>query len=264
MDIYIREPLHFHGSIPVFSQVDEYVENYQKISADHLKSLRETGENPFIPEDVWQKMEKTTIELIEKYSHDGERILDVGVSIGRLLSHFPKLERYGNDISLEYLEESQKQGINVCFSLIEELPYKPELFDLVTCTDVLEHVVDLNTCLNRILRTIKKGGLLIIRVPYRENLNSYFDSPYKFVHLRNFDEYSLHLLLLKVFNCKFVEFKPGGVLPYGEYLKCRIPYLQKTLSVFLMIMRFFSKTLANSIVERVYYPVEMNLVMRKL
>ena len=51
-------------------------------------SLAQCGTNPWIPEALWTEMEATTIDLIAKYSRDGDAILDVGVGLGRLLSHF--------------------------------------------------------------------------------------------------------------------------------------------------------------------------------
>jgi 2-polyprenyl-3-methyl-5-hydroxy-6-metoxy-1,4-benzoquinol methylase len=98
-EIFRKEPIRFHGTIPVFSWPNDYTDNYRKISEDHLESLRRNGTNPFIPEDLWLEFEKSTIELIKKYSKQGNRVLDVGVGLGRLISHFPNLERYGMDIS---------------------------------------------------------------------------------------------------------------------------------------------------------------------
>lgn len=262
--IYSREPLSYEGSIPIFSFINEYVENYEKISADHLRSLRDSGTNPFIPEDIWRQLENSTIELIEKYSHAGEMILDVGVGLGRLLSHFPQLQRFGNDISLGYLEVAQSKGIEVCFSLIEDMPYEPESFDVVTCTDVLEHVIDLNLSIKKILEPLKKGGTLIIRVPYRENLIGYFDAPYKFIHLRNFDEFSLRLYIEKVFGCEYIETTFSGYIPNGDYLKWQIPYLQKVIfSPLVSIVGLLDKRTKNDLIKKSYNPIDMNLVLRK-
>ena len=54
------------------------------------------------------------------------------------------------------------------------MPYSDESFDVILCTDVLEHVIDLNLCVAKILSVLKKGGLLIIRVPNREDLQPIF------------------------------------------------------------------------------------------
>ena len=84
--MFVREPLRFQGSIPVFSESNVYTANYEQIADDHLVSLRETGSNPFIPERLWVQTEASTVSLIKKHSKAGDRILDVGVGLGRLLS----------------------------------------------------------------------------------------------------------------------------------------------------------------------------------
>ena len=73
----------------------------------------------------------------------------------------------------------------------------------------LEHVIDLNLCLKKIPSVLKKDGYLIIRVPYKENLQEYLKNsyPYNYSHLRNFDEESLLILMEKVFNLQFLELK---------------------------------------------------------
>src|SRR5689334_12105757 len=98
--IFAREPRGFHGQIPLFSAPNEYTDNYEQISGDHLESLMRDGTNPWFPEDLWRECEISTIDLIKRYAKDGASILDVGVGLGRLLSHFPTLERHGVDISL--------------------------------------------------------------------------------------------------------------------------------------------------------------------
>jgi len=51
------------------------------------------------------------------------------------------------------------------------------------------------------------NGNIIIRVPYRENIepSSHPDYPYHMAHLRNFDEYSLCLFFEKIFEAKVVD-----------------------------------------------------------
>jgi ubiquinone/menaquinone biosynthesis C-methylase UbiE len=265
--IFIKEPISFHGTIPVFSCSNDYTVSYEKISEDHLESFRRNGTNPFIPEDLWVEFEKSTIELIKKYSESGDRILDVGVGLGRLLSHFPDLERYGMDISFGYLEVAQSKGINVCYALVEDMPYREGLFDLVVCTDVLEHVLDLNMCCAKILSVLRKGGMLIVRVPFREKLSPYLEVqyPYRYAHLRNFDQYSLHLLFDRIFGCEYVEMAMTGYTPSPHKLRCPSPF-QK---VNLIVSRFFSgmktlhKPVYESLLKKLYDPIVINFVARK-
>src|SRR3954470_22113911 len=92
---FIRTPLATVDGIPVFSETDRYVENYLKISADHLKSMRPGQDNPFIENELWVQLETSTRALIDKHVGDGARILDVGVGLGRVLAPLQRLQRYG-------------------------------------------------------------------------------------------------------------------------------------------------------------------------
>src|SRR4029078_9982758 len=97
----------------------------------------------------------------------------------------------------------KRQGIEVCYSRIEDMPYTENTFDVITCTDVLEHVLDLNLCCSKILSVLKPGGVFIARVPVHEDLRRYLapDFPYEFVHVRGFTEASLQLFFSRIMGC---------------------------------------------------------------
>lgn len=216
--VYNKHPLKIQDGIPVFSDTDRYVANYQKIASDHVASMKPGHNNPFIGEALWLELERSTRTLVERYAPAGSRVLDVGVGLGRLLGPLAQYERCGIDISFDYLKRARETGIEVAFSRIEDMPYADESFDLVMVTDVLEHVFDLHHCTREILRVLKPGGALVIRVPYKEDLEVYLseDLPYEFIHLRAFDEASLRLHFSKIFGMKFLEAAP--VAPYLQGL----------------------------------------------
>lgn len=214
MKMYNREPVEVRDGVPVFSRSDAYISNYDKISEDHLAHLKKFGENPFMSEDYWQKLEDTTLKHVAQYLKEGDKVLDVGVGLGRMLEKVTnKVDKYGVDISLSYLKEAKAKGIDVCLAKIEEMPFIDEHFDVIICTDVLEHVFDFFGSVNQILRVLKKDGTLILRVPYREDLSSYVDyHQYDFVHLRNFDEDLIKLQFNKIFNCEVIDLEAHGLI----------------------------------------------------
>lgn len=263
---YAYEPLIIEKGLPVFSERDAYSENYDKIADEHLTHMSSGGGNPFIPEGLWNEMEESTVLLLRKYTKDGDRVLDAGVGLGRLLSRVPNLDRYGVDISLGYLERAREQGIQVCLAKLEDLPYKAEFFDAVVATDVLEHVLDLNLCVRKLLKVLKPGGVVIIRVPYKEDLSPYThpDFPYEFVHVRNFNEHSLTLLFTKIFPSEVLEWTttchwPGpSRLKYGHRAPMRFVF--GALSYFLRQSEFLrSSWLSRSL----FLPAEINFAIRK-
>lgn len=263
---YALEPLSVEDGIPIFSRPDAYQDNYDRIANDHLSYMASTGENPFMQERLWSEIEESTIRLLRKYTSDGGRVLDAGVGLGRLLSHVPTLERYGVDISREYLKHAIKAGINVSIAKIEDLPYRADYFDAITCTDVLEHVLDVNLCVGKLLNTLKPGGILLVRVPYKEDLSPYTagDYPYNFAHLRSFDEHGLILLFTKIFKSAIVEWSTAGNWPtidrleHGHFMPTRF-----ALRVLAKVLRM-NDTLRNSWLSRwLFLPVDINLVIRK-
>lgn len=262
---YSKKPICFIDDVPVFSERDCYIENYDQISGDHLAYFEKTGLNPFMGEEYWCEIEDSTAMYLKKYMDFKDvKILDVGVGMGRLLERFPGADRFGMDVSLGYLKHAKKKGIEVCMSKIEDMPYCNSYFDIVICTDVLEHVLNLNFAIEKILGTLKKNGILIIRVPYKEDLSYYLSAncPYEMVHLRSFDENSLTLLFEKIFKCKVLEYGftgyHGGRLKFGA----NISFFNVIVSRFLNIIRRINKKNHFALSKRLYEPIEINLIVR--
>jgi ubiquinone/menaquinone biosynthesis C-methylase UbiE len=211
-NLFNKKPLKIISDIPIFSKSDSYVENYSLIAADHITSLQLLGRNPFmIPEQIRDSNSQTQI-LIAKYTQQQQSILDAGLGPGDLLADMPQFNRYGVDITLDYLKIAKSKNINVAMAKIEELPFHNEFFSTVVACDVLEHVQRLDLCIEQMMRVLKPGGFMILRIPNDENLDSYLsdNSPYSHIHLRQFSLTSLRLLLEKCFELKFIESKYVG------------------------------------------------------
>jgi SAM-dependent methyltransferase len=146
------------------------------------------------------------------------------------------------------------------------MPYSDEYFDVVTTTDVLEHVFDLNDAVKKILAVLKCDGVLIVRVPYKEDLSSYLDPacPYEFIHLRSFDEFNLIALFEKIFNVKVLEWtfsgRKAGLLKVGNDFR----YYAGAVRRLLLIVRWLNGRLYDYLTNIVCRPVEINMVIRKV
>jgi SAM-dependent methyltransferase len=185
-----------------------YRSNYDQIARDHLRHWRAYGENPFQEKKHMESHLEATVRLISTHAPQG-KMLDAGCGMGDLLACFPDRERVGVDISEAYLEVARERGLTVYRAGVEKMPFDTGTFALVTCTDVLEHVLDLNRAVKELLRVLKRGGVLIVRVPNEEEL-AVDTPPYEFVHLRRFDKPTLHLLFAKVFGRKVLEVSVDG------------------------------------------------------
>jgi hypothetical protein len=83
---------------------------------------------------------------------------------------------------------------------------------------------------------LKPGGHLIIRVPYKESLKVYLQEglPYKYIHLRNFDEHSIRLFFQKIHGCDFLELSTTSPYWQGETrLRYKLPSKESELQRWL-------------------------------
>lgn len=113
----------------------------------------------------------------------GGKVLDLGCGTNPYRAWFGHVERYtGADIAPE-------PGVDVVLVPGEQLPFEDEAFDTLLCTQVLEHVADLDQILSEMLRVLAPGGLLLVSAPFLFNLHG---APHDY---RRFTEYGLAGLL---------------------------------------------------------------------
>jgi ubiquinone/menaquinone biosynthesis C-methylase UbiE len=201
MSVYTRPPQAVVDGIPVFTDTDEYVANYEAISAEHLAHAdANNGANPWMPADHWAALEQTTSKVLVDRVPAGATVLDIGVGLGRFAALHGAYTWHGIDISHGYLQRAKAAGVDVAFASAEDIPYPDEFFDCVCATDVLEHVLDLNRALAEAVRVLKPGGWLVVRTPDGENLGQYVGYKYRFVHLRIFTGDMFRLILDRLHN----------------------------------------------------------------
>jgi SAM-dependent methyltransferase len=204
----LREPHCRSEGIECFTSdhSSDYVVNYETISSDHLAADQQGNGNPWIPEEEWTQFEQSTLGLLSHVPEQPVAVLDVGVGTGRILKRISAQVKFGVDISTTYLRALAGSDIRGIRADAEDLPLVGGQFDLVVTTDTLEHVKDLNRASAECVRQLKDGGFLLIRVPFQEDLSGYLREsyPYKYAHLRNFDEESLILHFTRIFGLEHV------------------------------------------------------------
>lgn len=97
-------------------------------------------------------------------------ILDVGSASGWFISKiqekFPKTKCYGIDIYDKAIIHGKKLYPKIAFAVADarKMPFKNESFDVVVCTEVLEHVDDPKSVLLEIKRVLRKDGVGVIEL----------------------------------------------------------------------------------------------------
>jgi len=154
--------------------------DYDKFWEDH--SLVDEGPSA-------KHRRRIIMKLVRKYALQGD-VLDVGCGCGSLLKDLLNERRgyklMGIDISEKAIKQAENQILPAHIMLEGiDFPYKPEdlrvmegditkkhtlpeeEFDLVICSEVLEHIEDDLSAIENLWKLVKEGGYLIITVPHR-------------------------------------------------------------------------------------------------
>jgi len=89
------------------------------------------------------------------------RILDIGFGAGTLLETALELgwEVWGLEVSKPAVEQALAKGLNVFHGSIQESDYQTHFFDVVTASEILEHLPEPEADLKEIARILRPGGL---------------------------------------------------------------------------------------------------------
>jgi 2-polyprenyl-3-methyl-5-hydroxy-6-metoxy-1,4-benzoquinol methylase len=115
---------------------------------------------------LWHNRKWASLKKIVNESYDN--ILDVGCASGwltaRLAELFPEGKITGMDVSLEMIDYAKRVHPKIKFICTDahKLPFAEDSFDLIICTEVLEHVVDPLNVLLEIKRCLSPRGEAII------------------------------------------------------------------------------------------------------
>jgi len=104
------------------------------------------------------------------------RVLNIGAGNGWMERQCLEVgwKTYSLDPNESTIENLLRQGVLGKVGFIESIPFDTDVFDVVFCSEVLEHLSDrqLESGLNEISRVLVNTGFLIGSVPYMENLST--------------------------------------------------------------------------------------------
>ncbi|MBE2317387.1 class I SAM-dependent methyltransferase [Solirubrobacter sp. CPCC 204708] len=95
----------------------------------------------------------------------GDRVLDLGCGAGRFLALLD--DAVGVEIAEEAARRARANVPGADVRVAEDtLPVGHGEFDLVWCSETLEHIPDVGATLNELRRVLRRGGRALITVPY--------------------------------------------------------------------------------------------------
>lgn len=137
---------------------------YQTAAVGIIKNCRNKVE------DYWKKYR--LLDEVKKLCifKRNTKVLDVGCGIVTVL-HFIKGRKYGLDPLAKQLIKIYKYPADtkVVEGVAEEIPFPDEYFDVVFCTNVLDHIEDPERAVNEVVRVLKDGGYFVFSVHIEVN-----------------------------------------------------------------------------------------------
>ena len=130
------------------------------------------AENLSVPDFINARLDEIVADFAP-YRRSG-RLLDVGFGAGALLEAARRAgwEAAGVEVSRTACEHVRARGFEVFCGELAAAGYPDGHFDVVTASEVLEHVTDPRALLGDIARAVRPGGLLWMTTPHGRGVSS--------------------------------------------------------------------------------------------
>lgn len=129
-------------------------------------------ENLSTPDFIVQRLDQIFANFLT-YRRSG-RLLDVGFGAGTILEAARRSgwRPFGVDVAARAVEHARENGFEVFCGTLEEARYPDNHFDVVTASEILEHVSNPQEVLHEIARILRPGGLLWLTTPHSRGISA--------------------------------------------------------------------------------------------
>lgn len=148
----------YTGHVPVEAETQDYDGYY-------------SDSNLSVPEFIRDRVN----EIVGDFSiyRECNRLLDIGFGAGTVLEAASKLEWnvFGLEVSRPAVDRARKRGFEVFHGGLVEARYPDHYFDVITSSEILEHLSDPNADLREIARILRPGGMFWATTPSSTGLS---------------------------------------------------------------------------------------------
>jgi len=161
-----------------------------------------------------------------------DQVLEVGCGGGHVLERFADSARTGIDLSPSMIVRSLRRlgpSVNLLRGSAEDLPFADGSFEIVLCTEVLEHTREPRRVIEELMRVAAPGARVVVSIPNERNidrakrairrvpgarrlLKTLADEGNEW-HLHQFDEAHLRCIIEGVAEIRTLKGVPYDVVP---------------------------------------------------
>lgn len=181
---------------------------------------------------------------------NGSKVLDVGAGGCPHRKLFNHCEYFSQDfvqLSGEQIQDQLGYGKIDYVCDILDIPVADESFDVIICTEVIEHIPDPISAIKEISRILKRGGILLITAPLQSGLHQ---EPYHFYG--GYTKYWYEKFLTDN-NLLDIKIEPNGSL-YTTYFSLGLTIFKSFLEILIYDKNLLRKLIAILSIT-VFFPI---------
>lgn len=148
----------FTATIPVGEEKLDYDDYYSEV-------------NLSVPDFIHTRV----AEIIGQFEgfRKTNRMLDIGFGAGTMMNAAiaQGWESFGTEVSKAAVVHAERNGLKVFHGVLEDAKYPDEHFDVVTASEIIEHVDDAEAMLKEVARILRPGGCFWATTPSSRSLS---------------------------------------------------------------------------------------------
>lgn len=203
---------------------------------------------------LWDVGSYSTRQAIKsKIDKNCGALLTLGCGMGIFLNNMNGFMRVGVDISTNSLRIAKmhaSEDVHFVKCDIQKLSFKDSVFDVVTTSHVLEHIPNNQDVIDKVHRTLSRGGEFVAFVPSRLNGESTVAEKESMGHLRMYNENRFKYVLFAInLIVKLIKNDKKSIYERNIYRKYIVCQMVKLLNMLDRLVHKKERTLLNQVID---------------